>query len=160
MPEFQTTQRVAHTAEHMFRLVADVERYPEFLPLCTSLVVTQRTPTPEGEELVATMGVGHKALTDSFTTRVLLNTQQRTITVSYIDGPFEHLENRWQFAETSPTACDVVFYISYAFKSALLGIALGPMFETAFRRFTTAFEERADDVYGKPGGPLGEGPTA
>ncbi len=134
----------------MFLLVADVERYPKFLPLCTSLVVTQRTKTPEGEELIATMGVGHKALTDSFTTRVLLDETAQEINASYIDGPFEHLENRWRFSATSQTECDVDFYISYAFKSALMGIALGPMFETAFRRFTTAFEERADEVYGKP----------
>ena len=133
----------------MFQLVADVERYPDFLPLCTSLVVTQRTATDAGEELIATMGVGHKALTDSFTTRVLLDGAARKITVSYIDGPFEYLENRWQFAEASPNACEVNFYISYAFKSVLMGIALGPMFESAFRRFTTAFEDRADEVYGK-----------
>ena len=150
MPEFQMTQSVAHSADNMFRLVSDVERYPEFLPLCTSLVVTQRTTIPDGEELIATMGVGHKALTDSFTTRVLLDEGPRKINVSYVDGPFDYLENRWQFKETAPTVCDVDFYISYAFKSVLMGIALGPMFETAFRRFTTAFEERADVVYGKP----------
>jgi len=145
----------------MFRLVADVERYPDFLPLCTSLVVTQRTPAADGEELIATMGVGHKALTDSFTTRVLLDNTAQKIIVSYIDGPFEHLENRWQFAGVSPSACDVDFYISYAFKSALMGIALGPMFESAFRRFTSAFEDRADEVYGRnqPVEPQGNPPA-
>ncbi len=151
MPEFQTKQRVGHSAQNMFELVADIERYPEFLPLCTSLVVTQRNAIPEGkEELIATMGVGHQALTDSFTTRVLLNEQAHKISASYIDGPFEYLENRWQFAENSAVGCDVDFYISYAFRSMLMGIALGPMFETAFRRFTTAFEERADEIYGTP----------
>lgn len=131
----------------MFQLVGDVERYPEFVPLCTSLTVNKRHVLTEGEELIATMGIGHKALTDSFTTRVLLNACDYKITASYIDGPFSYLENRWQFKETAANACDVEFYISYAFKSALMGIALGPMIETAFRRFTGAFTERADQIY-------------
>jgi len=150
MPEFQTTQRVGHSAQKMFELVADIDRYPEFLPLCTSLVVTERNALPDGKELIATMGVGHKALTDSFTTRVHLKEATHKISASYIDGPFEYLENRWHFTENDATGCDVEFYISYAFRSMLMGIALGPMFETAFRRFTTAFEERADEIYGKP----------
>lgn len=131
----------------MFDLVADVERYPEFLPLCTSLVISERTLTPYGEQLIATMGVGHKAITDSFTTRVVLDKKALKITASYLDGPFEYLENRWRFSDHLADGSEVDFYITYAFKSKLMGIALGPMFDTAFRRFTSAFEERAGQIY-------------
>ena len=152
MPEFKTQHHVGHSADNMFRLVADVERYPEFVPLCTALTITSRTKTETGETLVATMGVGHKALKDTFTTQVLLDAATRTITVSYIDGPFRHLENRWHFAPLEPSGCLVDFYIAYEFRSPLLAIALGPLFDTAFRRFTTAFEQRADEIYGRPAG--------
>ncbi|MCH9765470.1 MAG: SRPBCC family protein [Alphaproteobacteria bacterium] len=150
MPKFETRHPVGHSAEDMFRLVADVERYPGFVPLCTALDVTSRTMTPHGEELVATMGVGSSAFTDTFTTRVLLNESQGEILVSYLDGPFDHLENRWRFMDRDDGGSTIDFYISYAFRSPLLGLVLGPVFEKAFRRFAVAFETRADQIYGKP----------
>lgn len=132
----------------MFKLVADVERYPEFVPLCTELRINARKKNGDREELTATMGVGHQTLTDSFTTRVVLDQPNFKITATYMDGPFHHLENRWQFVAATPTSCDVQFYISYEFRSVLMGLALGPVFDKAFRRFTQAFEDRADELYG------------
>jgi coenzyme Q-binding protein COQ10 len=148
MPTFRTVRPVRHSPAQMFALVADVERYPEFLPLCESLRVMRRVQSGEGiETLVASMSVGYKAIRESFTTRVTLDRPRLKITVEYVDGPFKYLENRWTFRQT-PAGCDVEFYINYEFKSFALGILMGSVFDKAFRKFTEAFEERADEIYG------------
>lgn len=150
MPTFRTTRSVKHTPAQMFALVADVERYPEFLPLCEDLRVMRRVQSGEGiESLVASMSVGYKAIKENFTTRVTLDDPRLKITVEYVDGPFKYLENCWTFRET-PTGCDVEFYINYEFKSFALGLLMGSVFDKAFRKFTEAFEERADEIYGAP----------
>jgi coenzyme Q-binding protein COQ10 len=149
MPSFRVTRRVRHTAQQMYDLVADVERYPEFLPLCESLRVIRRQDMPEdGQVLVAEMGVGYKAIRERFTTRVTLDPANRKIVAEYIDGPFRHLENRWLFKDAEPGTCDVDFFITYEFKSRTLGLLMGTMFDRAFRKFTDAFEGRAARIYG------------
>ncbi len=150
MPTFRTTRPVKHSSAQMFALVADVERYPEFLPLCEGLRVLRRSQSGEGvETLVAVMSVGYKAIRESFTTRVTLDRPRLRIRVEYVDGPFKYLENRWSFRET-PTGCDVEFYINYEFKSFALGLLMGSVFDKAFKKFTEAFEERANEIYGMP----------
>lgn len=150
MPNFRTTRTVRHTPLQMFDLVADVERYPEFLPLCEKLRVIRRSQSGEGvETLVAVMSIGYKSISESFTTRVTLDRTRFRILVEYVDGPFKYLENRWTFRD-SPEGCAVEFYIDYAFKSLALSLLMGAMFDKAFRKFTTAFESRADAIYGRP----------
>ncbi len=149
MPSFRVTRRVRHTAQQMYDLVADVERYPEFLPLCESLRVIRRQDRPEGGQvLIAEMGVGYKAIRERFTTRVSLDPAAHRIVAEYIDGPFRHLENRWSFKDAEPGTCDVDFFITYEFKSRTLGLLMGTMFDRAFRKFTDAFEGRAARIYG------------
>lgn len=132
----------------MFALVADIEKYPEFLPYCTGLCVRSRQQKAGRTIITADMSVGYKAISESFTSRVILNKVENRIDVSYIDGPFRHLTNRWRFEAMETDQCRVHFHIDYEFKSAALGLLMGAMFERAFNRFTTAFEERADAVYG------------
>ena len=137
----------------MFDLVADVEKYPGFLPLCQGLTVRRRSTLPDGREvLVADMRVGFKAIRESFTSRVTLDRATNVIVAEYIDGPFRSLENRWTFRDRPPgdgsAGCTVEFFITYEFKSRMLGLLMGSMFEGAFSRFAEAFEERADKVYG------------
>src|SRR3954463_15348242 len=98
MPTFSNRRRVAHTADQMFDLVADVERYPEFVPLCKSLKIRQRTQKPDGTEVViADMTVSFKLVREAFTSRVALDRANRKILVEYLQGPFSKLENRWSF---------------------------------------------------------------
>ena len=150
MPRFNSRRRVNHSAPEMFDLVADVERYPEFVPLCHSLKIRQRNPGPNGTEVViADMTVSFKLVRETFTSRVTLDRLNRNILVEYLRGPFSKLENRWTFEPKSETACDVGFYIAYEFKSRMLAMLMGAMFDTAFQRFAAAFEKRADKVYGK-----------
>jgi coenzyme Q-binding protein COQ10 len=149
MPQFTTTRRVRHAAANMFDLVADVERYPEFVPLCRALKVRRRIEEPEGVEvIVADMTVAYKLVRESFTSRVTLDRPNLQILVEYLEGPFSHLENRWTFHPVAERACEVEFFISYEFRSRTLGMLMGTMFDLAFRRFAAAFERRADQVYG------------
>ncbi len=148
MPSFRTTRRVRHSPVQMFALVADVEKYPDFVPLCESLRIRRRAQSGEGiETLVAEMSVGYKAIQERFTSRVTLDRPRLRILVEYINGPFSYLENRWSFVP-APGGSDIEFYITYEFKSRALGLLMGAMFDRAFRKFAEAFEERADLVYG------------
>jgi coenzyme Q-binding protein COQ10 len=150
MPELSTTtRRVPHAASQMFDLVADVEHYPEFVPLCQSLHVRKRLDEGGKNIIVADMTVAYKLVRATFTSRVTLDRANLQILVEYLEGPFRRLNNRWSFRPAGEHACDVEFYIAYEFRSRMLGMLMGTMFDAAFRRFTTAFEERADQVYGK-----------
>ncbi len=148
MPKYETTRRVGHTPEQMFDLVADVEKYPEFLPMCEALTVRSRKERDGIEFLVADMTVGYKAIRETFTSQVVLKPAERLIEVRYLNGPFRYLENRWTFAPAGEGEADVHFFIDYEFKSRILGALMGAMFDRAFRMFAEAFEKRADIVYG------------
>ena len=148
MPTFETSRPVLHDADKMFALVADVERYPDFVPLCQSLKIRDRREGEGKTLLVADMTVAYKLLRESFASQVLLKPSQRQIDVKYIDGPFRYLDNRWNFEPLPDGGCDVKFFIDYEFKSRTLGLLMGTMFDRAFRKFTDAFEGRADRVYG------------
>ena len=149
MHVYEIKHPVAHSADDMFRLVADVESYPEFLPLCEALKLKRRERRDGKEVLIATMVVGYKLIRESFTTEVVLDAEARSIVVHYLDGPFSYLENRWSFRPLTSKACEIDFYIAYSFRSRLLERLMGGLFDKAVRRYTTAFEERADAIYGE-----------
>jgi len=149
MPKFETSRPVVHRAEEMFDLVADVETYPQFLPMCESLKVRSRKESHGKTLLIADMTVGYKLIRETFTSKVTLDRPRLQILVQYLDGPFRRMENRWAFVATGDERCDVEFAIDYEFKSRTLGLLMGAMFEAAFRKFASAFEARADHVYGK-----------
>ena len=149
MPTFETTRRVAFTAEQMFSVVADIERYPEFLPLCDSLVVDTREVGSTHTTLTATMHVGYHAIRERFKSRVTLRPQRHEIDVVKIDGPFAYLANRWRFRDV-PGGSEVHFYIDYAFASSVLALLMGAVFDKAVRKYTEAFEARARALYGAP----------
>ena len=151
MPSFTTCTSAPYSARQMYDLVADVEKYPEFLPLCDSLAVRQRRQDAQGNEvLIADMTVAYTMFRESFTTRVLLKPVALTIETAYVDGPFEHLENIWRFDDTD-TGADCHFFIDYEFRSKTLGMVMAQVFDRAFRRFSDAFRARADDLYGAGG---------
>ncbi len=148
MPQFTTTRRVKHSATDMFDLVANVEAYPGFVPLCESLVVHSRRVDGDREVLVATMTVAYKFIRESFTTKVVLERPAMTIRAEYLDGPFKYLENVWRFEPHGRGDSAVHFTIDYEFRSSALGLLMGAVFDRAFRKFAEAFEARADAVYG------------
>lgn len=148
MPRFSTSRRVRHSANDMFDLVADIEHYPEFVPLCRGIKVDQRRTVEEGvETLRSQMTVAYKMISETFVTRVTLDKPRLQIHVQYLEGPFRLLENRWTFKPLGENASEVEFFISYEFKSRMLGLVMGSVFDTAFRKFAEAFERRADVVF-------------
>jgi coenzyme Q-binding protein COQ10 len=150
MPKFSDIRPVQHSATDMFALVADVENYPQFLPLCEALTVKKRSPMPNGRELlVADMTVSFKLVRETYTSKVIVDPAKLRILVEYLDGPFRNLDNRWTFHPVTETSCDVEFYIDYEFRSRTLQMLMGTMFDQAFHRFSDAFVARADVVYGR-----------
>lgn len=152
MPKHETTRLVRHPPEKMFALVADIEKYPEFLPLCEALTVRTRRERDGQAILVADMTVGYKAIRETFTSQVHLKPAELTIDVKYLDGPFRYLTNIWTFEPAGSGGALIHFFIDYEFKSRVLGALMGAMFDRAFRMFADAFEKRADAIYGATAG--------
>jgi coenzyme Q-binding protein COQ10 len=150
MPRFSTTRHVHHSASDMFDLVADVDKYPEFVPLCDSMRVREQRTKEDGTVvMIAAMTVAYKLIRQTFTSRATLDKENLKILVEYLDGPFKRMQNRWTFTPKGEGACEVDFFIDYEFASRTLSMLMGAMFETVFRRMAAAFEERADKVYGR-----------
>jgi coenzyme Q-binding protein COQ10 len=149
MHVYETKHPVGHSADEMFALVARIEDYPQFLPLCEQLKIRHRDQRDGKELLVATMTVGYGMIHESFTTSVHLDAGAHKILVEYLDGPFTFLENRWQFRPIGGRRCEVDFYIAYAFRSRLFERLVGRLFAKAVARYTGAFEARADVLYGQ-----------
>lgn len=148
MRRFSTVRRVAHAPDHMFALVADVERYPEFVPYCEGLRVLKTRDLPGGRrELTCSMTLGYKMFNETFGCRVLLDETDLAIDVTYLDGPFSHLVNRWRFLPAT-VGCEIDFYIEYKLRSRSLGLLVGSVFDRAYEKLSQSFEKRADVVYG------------
>ena len=151
MPSFRTVRRVPFSPRQMFDLVADVEKYPQFLPLCEALAVTSRARDGDREIVVAQMTVGYMAIRESFTSRVVLEPDKLVVNAAALpgaaSGPFSRLENRWAFTE-APGGCNVDFNIHYELKSLTLQMLVGGLFDRAFRKYAEAFEARAHAIYG------------
>ncbi|MFT6581061.1 MAG: coenzyme Q-binding protein COQ10 [Alphaproteobacteria bacterium] len=135
---------LAHTPEQLFDLVADVEKYPEFLPWCVGARIRKR----DSDLIVADLIIGFKGLTEQFTSRVKLDRESMKIEVSYEDGPFKYLDNKWLFIKRDDQNCDIDFYIDFEFRSRILQRLMEPLFGEAVRRMVGAFETRAAALYG------------
>jgi coenzyme Q-binding protein COQ10 len=136
------TRIVPYTADLMFQVVADVERYPSFLPWVVALRVLSREHVRGRDVVNAEMAVGYGALREKYTSRVILDPQERTIDVAQTSGPFRQLENHWRFTPLS-NGCQVDFSLAYAFKSKLLNAVAGVAFGKVYVKMADAFEARA-----------------
>ncbi len=142
MPQHAERRFLPYTPEQLFDLVADIERYPEFLPWCVGARIVRR----EEDRVLADVIVGFKALRETFTSKVTFD-RPSAIDVEYQKGPFRHLENRWEF-EPAEGGCTIGFFIDFEFRSRLLKNIMGPLFGEAVRRMVGAFEQRAKSLYG------------
>src|SRR3974390_2770798 len=123
MPRFRTIRRVRHSAADMFALVADMESYPQFLPLCTGLRVRRREQREDGTEVAfSEMEVGYKHIRERFTTRVTIDQAKNEILVESVDGPFTHLRTRWRFRDLGERLAEVEFFIEYEFRNRALAL--------------------------------------
>jgi coenzyme Q-binding protein COQ10 len=140
--EHAETRLVQCPADLMFQVVADVEKYSEFLPWVVALRVLSREPQDNGEILIAEMAVGYGALRERYTSRVTLDHAARTVDVVEIKGPFKRLENHWRFMPKGE-GCEVCFSIAFEFANRLLSAAADKAFEKVMLKMTDAFEARA-----------------
>ena len=146
MPTYSETRVLPYTPEQVYALVADVEKYPEFLPWCVACRVRKRESP---KSFVSDLAVGFKMVREQFTSRVTLD-PPHGITIEYLNGPFEHLRNSWKFAAV-PGGTSVDFFLSFEFRSKLLQSLIGVLFKEAVKRMVAAFETRAARLYGSPG---------
>lgn len=142
MPGIQEVRRLPYSAEQMFDLVADVGRYQEFLPW----VVGTRIRSNSEVEMIADLLVGFNALREKFTSQVIKRRAER-IEVIYLDGPMRDLDNVWQFRPIEG-GCEVDFLVRFTFRNAMFERLAGQYFDRAFRKMVSAFEDRADQLYG------------
>ena len=155
MPTHAEKRVMPHSAEQMYGLIADVGRYPEFLPWCAAARVREIRPLSDGagEVMDADLVISFKLFRERFGSRVTLRPQARIIDVEYLDGPFKYLNNHWEFIPKGDGACEVDFFVDFEFRSALLQRVIGVVFGEAMHRIVRAFERRAEDLYGKDGAP-------
>lgn len=143
MPGIRETRRLPYSATQMFDLVADVSRYPEFLPW----IAATRVRSDSESEMIADMLVAFKALREKFTSRVEKRRPEE-IRVHYVDGPLQDLDNVWCFRPLATGGCEVDFSVDFTFRNALFEKLAGQFFDRAFRKMVAAFEARAAELYG------------
>lgn len=149
MPAHSETKTLPYTADQMYALVADVARYPEFIPWTTAARIRSVTPQDGREVMLADLVVGFKMFREKFLSRVTMWPDDRKIDTEYVDGPFKHMISNWQFEDTQD-GCAVSFSVDFEFRNRLLQGAAGMFFYEAMTRIMRAFEKRAADLYGTP----------
>ncbi len=147
MPTHAEKKLLPYRPEQLFDLVANIERYPEFLPWCVGARVRER----KGNEIVGDLLIGYKMVRERFTSKVVLFRPDR-IDVSYSEGPFKYLTNHWIFVPQPDGGCLIDFYVDFEFHSRFLQKIVEVFFNEAVRRMVGAFETRAHQLYGAPGG--------
>lgn len=147
MPSHSETRTLRHTADQMYGLVADVARYPQFLPWTAAARIRSLTPQADGSQVMeADLVISFKVFRERFGSRVVLWPEARRIETEYLDGPFQHMRSNWAFREAEG-GCEVSFDVDFAFKNRLLQSAADLFFYEAMKRIVRAFEQRAADLY-------------
>ena len=138
-------RKLPYSAEQLFDLVADVERYPEFLPWCVGARIRER----KDNLIVADLLIGFRMIRERFTSRVTLD-RPRRVDVAYSEGPFKYLDNHWIFLPQEDGGCIIDFHVDFEFRSRMLQKIIEVLFNEAVRRMVSAFEARARKLYGEP----------
>jgi coenzyme Q-binding protein COQ10 len=146
MPTHSETRPLPYTAQQMYDLVADVGKYPQFLPWCAAARVRSVVPQGQSQVMAADLVISFKVFRERFGSRVVLWPERKRIETEYIDGPFKYMKSSWDFADT-PTGCDVSFHVDFEFKNAILQKIIGLVFNEAMQRIVRAFEQRAAELY-------------
>lgn len=143
MPTHAETKTLPYTPEQMFDLVADIDRYPEFLPWCLEARVWKQ----EGNVISADLVIGYKLFRERFTSQVTLE-RPNLIRVEYTKGPLKYLSNTWRFLPSNPNACVINFFVDFEFRNPVFQKVMGVFFGEIVKRMVSAFEARARQLYG------------
>ncbi len=147
MPTHSETKILPYTARQMYDLVADVSRYPEFLPWTAAARVRSLTPVAGAEVMEADLVISFKVFRENFGSRVTLHPEILHIDTEYLDGPFKHMRSTWDFRDVEG-GCEVRFFVDFEFRNAILRKVAGVVFNEAMQRVVRAFEARAKELYG------------
>lgn len=147
MPTHSETRPLPYSAQQMYDLVADVEKYPEFIPWCAAARIRSVTPQGDSEVMAADLVISFKVFREKFGSRVVLRPGERRIETDYLDGPFRHMHSTWGFRDTG-AGCEVDFHVDFEFRNAILQSVIGVVFNDAMLRIVRAFERRAQALYG------------
>ena len=147
MPTHSETRKLPYTAQQMYDLVADVGKYPQFLPWTAAARIRSNEDRGDHRVMDADLVISFKVFRERFTSRVILWPEQRKIDTEYLDGPFRHMRSNWAF-EDAPGGCEVQFFVDFEFKNAILQKIIGVVFNEAMQRVVRAFEARAAELYG------------
>ncbi len=147
MPTHSETRPLPYTAQQMYDLVADVAKYPEFLPWCAAARIRSTRNKGEARVMEADLVISFKVFRERFGSRVTLYDAQKRIDTEYLDGPFKYMRSDWQFEDTDQ-GCNVSFHVDFEFKNAILQGIIGVVFNEAMQRIVRAFERRAEELYG------------
>jgi coenzyme Q-binding protein COQ10 len=148
MPTHHETKRLPYTAQQMYDLVADVARYPEFLPWNAAARIRSRRPIEGGELLEADLVISFKVFREKFGSRVTLLPGEKRILTEYLDGPFKHMQSTWAFRDLAEGGSEVEFFVDFEFRNAILQGIIGLVFNDAMQRVVRAFERRAAELHG------------
>ncbi|MGL4310003.1 MAG: type II toxin-antitoxin system RatA family toxin [Paracoccaceae bacterium] len=149
MPTHAETRKLPYTAQQMYDLVADIARYPEFLPWTAAARIRSRMPRPDGAEVVeADLVISFKVFRERFGSRVVLFPGVKRIETEYLDGPFKHMKSDWAFRDLPEGGSEVSFFVDFEFRNAILQKIIGLVFNEAMQRVVRAFEARAVALYG------------
>jgi coenzyme Q-binding protein COQ10 len=153
MPKHSETRILPYVARQIYDLVADVARYPEFLPWTAAARIRSRTPRPDGSEVMeADLVISFKVFRERFGSRVILWPATHKIDTEYIDGPFRYMRSTWAIRDRPEGGSEVSFLVDFEFKNAILQALIGVVFDEAMRRVVRAFEKRAVALYGPMAG--------
>ena len=147
MPTHSETKRLPYTAQQMYDLVADVAKYPAFLPWCAAARINRVVPGADCMVMEADLVISFKVFREKFASRVTLWSDARKIDTEYIDGPFKYMHSTWAFRD-APGGCEVDFFVDFEFRNAILQSVIGLVFNDAMHRIVRAFERRAAELYG------------
>ncbi|PIE12722.1 MAG: ubiquinone-binding protein [Rhodobacterales bacterium] len=147
MPTHHETRTLPYSAQQMYDLVADVTKYPQFLPWCAAARVRSVSPIDGGEEVLADLVISFKVFRERFGSRVQLLPDVPRIVTEYLDGPFKYMKSTWDFKDVED-GCDVTFFVDFEFRNIILQKAIGLVFNEAMQRIVRAFEDRAKVLYG------------
>jgi coenzyme Q-binding protein COQ10 len=150
VPKHAETRILPFSAAQMYALVADVARYPEFLPWTAAARIRSHEPGPDGTEvMLADLVISFKVFRETFGSRVVLDPERMRIGTEYLDGPFSHMQSEWSFRDLEGGGCEVEFDTDFEFRNIVLRKVIGVVFNEAMQRIVRAFEKRAEALYSK-----------
>lgn len=151
MPTHSENRQMPYSAQQMYDLVADVGKYPDFLPWTAAARIRSLTDMGDHSVMDADLVISFKVFRERFTSRVVLWPAQYKLDTEYLDGPFKYMKSNWAFCDRPDGGCDVTFFVDFEFKSAILQKIIGVVFNEAMQRIVGAFEQRAEALYGASG---------